>query len=1676
MSVKINVNGNFRKCSRSHAILEDPQRVRKEEEKNRRKLRLLQVREKAKNVAQKVRYEVAAEKERQLKNLEEAKAKELDIWRKDMIKQHSQAYCSAIGEIGQAHRAAKKENQKSVCLNANRAPRKIYTNQKKCTCCKESKCISTQTDKVQSEADNDVSKRRKPLKCVCEKAEVAKDNEFAGKRKRTISFSSSSSDSESEIDPKGRFELEITDSSCPDSSSLSSTECVSTAKKSETEKKVSQKIPCTVLDVEIDSNNSIEIVSPHGGLEGQKVIKIRPSRSSKKDKQTVEKRVQAESVSQNSSELTSSTNKKDKKNVDRKAESESAPENSSECISICFSPSKKPALASKKPNEEKRFTLVSNLIKKHQSTNTIVTPELSEKEKSSPSKQSITTYTTSQSHSGIEAPAPSQKTSSISFKNATVPQSRQTFLVSNNGSGSSGRVQFYDYNTKQSKGYLQPAHVTIERQQDRLQPTAMEDAAKEKQLQKDRDEARIKQNKKMEERGQKALDREQVRQDCNELTEKLEALTKQYPRQLPTRDNTEHFFEDKRVRNEAKLNAAVEELLSRPTIITCSEIYKPGPNVLKNSTKSAKLQNELNLGCTPLPADDVSSDSCCSILLDYVEDQSKQLYSDLQKSGQNKEKSTHLKSLLKRLDEFRNCLLRELKDESQISKTSRKDDMRRIVESVTDLLKECYNIPETKTKEKIEKESMEESKKVVLTDPNKALEIVITVKGDEGRQIRHSGKIKKKPAKTPSRLTALVKSPHSKKVIPLKKQRTPLQKQELIRLYDSNSTSYQSLPPEMVTKLDDLMKQQLLDKTHHHKDNEPSTERKATKRSAPPPLNPLTAQYIQRLLAMSHGDIQKLGVNSSEIETPSSSIINTPNNLTSSSDIVSNERLEFIQNFIEDNRSFIKELEHTLDTHNTLPGDASIRLLDDLWRKRLFFKEGQMPTKIKDDKQRHNDWDVENLRHADSIIQDKASKEPHGEKQRHADANIRKKRPQTFDVETRRNMDIDSQKKRLNVVNGQKQSQKTDKRQSRAGQPKSNVIKQRESKKPEKGQEEDQEQETENEEEGDGEEEGEEEDEEGEKEEEGEASVDTLSSESSGKNARRGTVEKLTQTSSTLEKAQKVDKAVETNIAETPVIVEASQRLTENCALRIAELTELINRVREEKQRLLEVTLSSTSETGLQSTEYLELPEGSGSNKRIDLIETEVNLKKDVAKLTPLSKTHAIGDSRDSGIYDSRPATAQGERTDAEPDSRTSPEQHSKQQRKQKPPPTIQRFSPQFAEAEPIHELSTILEVETPATSRINAAQNAVESVNAPQSPSQTTFPTFEQYVKQNNLDLTQLDAAQNAQLHIDFCQYIDKLQKQQIKSPPKYKEFPTAKDYMQHFLDSDSRISQCAISETSTEPEERTDLKTVSPVNFPKSHEYTICTTSESTETKQQLMISKSIGKSSSSNECESINIEEELKKRNILKQPFRSSEKKKAVRTSANPEAEFFADVMPIESGIEKLSTSEQTADSLEDTLMQLLKQWPELIRRNVKENLSFKHMENQPCATMEASQSLNIRDFLTRELLKHAALSSSLSSSSEDSLCNQFLLSIIGSISPRQNVKIDKKTAPRIVEHQVTSTPVEEMRSTNYDSSDISSQIFTGESTISSIRCQQQQRKCSLLSANNKGHAAGDRSSST
>uniref|UniRef100_A0A1A9X2R3 Uncharacterized protein n=1 Tax=Glossina brevipalpis TaxID=37001 RepID=A0A1A9X2R3_9MUSC len=1685
MSVKINVNGSFKKCNRSNVLLDDPQRVRKDEEKNRRKLRLLQVREKSKNIAQKIRYEVAAEKERHLKNLEEAKAKELDVWRKDMVKRHSQAYCLALGEIGQAHREAKKENQKSSNSNENNVPKRLPTNQKKCTCCKESKCTSTQTDKCEI---------TKSVKCVCNGAEPSKSNEFTGKRKRSISLSSSSSDSESEIDRKGRFELEITASSCSDSSSSSSSGCENSEKKTERKKSVPRKVPGIVLDVEIGSDDSIEIVSPRRGQECQcNVVKIRPSRESKKDKKSADKKVQSRSASQHSSESTSRNSEKDEKNADKKvrsrstsqnspestrrvckkgeknadtkaqsgstsekssesttrpskknkkatektAKSDPASENTSELASLRFSPTIKPVLVSKKSNEEKRFTLVSNLIKKHQKTATVATSESSGKGKSSPSKQSTTT---SQSHSGFEAPAQSQKTSSSSSKNVTAPQSRQTYIISNDCSSTSGRVQFYDYNSKQSKEYAQTSHVTIDRQQDRSKPNAMEDAAKEKQLQKERERIRITQNKKMEERGQKALGREQVRQDCNELTEKLEALTKQYPRELPTRDNTEHFFEDKRLRNETKLNSAVEELLSRPTIITCSEVYKPGPSVLKTSTKSTKLQNELNLGGTPLPADDVSSDSCCSILLDYVEDQSKQLHNDLQNSDQNQEKAVHLKILLKRLDEFRNCLVREFKNESEKSKPSRKDDIRHMVESVTDLLKECYNTREQKKKDKGERESTKEKfQKVVLTDTNKPLEIVITVKGNNDRLTKVSG-IKKRPKKGPSKLAAVIESSHIKTAAPEKKQQKTFAKmRESAHLYDSNSTSYQSLPPEVATKLDDLMKQ----KASLQKDNEPGN-RKIIKGRPPPPLNPLIAQYIQRLLAMSHGDIQNLEASSSEIETPSSSVINTPNNLTSSSDIISNERLEFIQTFIEDNRSFIKELEQTLDSRNTLPAETSIRLFNDVWRKRLLFKEGKMPKKI--------------------------AEKQYLEKPRHTDARTQNKHSKGSAIEKRRPSDDEFQKKHLNATDVQKQTLEAGMRRKEEELSKPKVIKQRESKTQEKEKQQyEQEQyteEEENEEPGEG------------KKEEEESLIGSLSSESSGRNTPNEKVEKPTETSPTREKAQKVDKAIETNIAETPSIVEASQRLTENCALRIAELTELIHRVRKEKQRLLEATLSSASDTGLQSTEYLELPECSESDKRIYPTVMGVNSKKDKTKLTPLSKVYAIGDSRDSGIYDSRPPTAQGECTDVEPDSHASPEQHNnKQQRKLKPPPTIQRFSPQFAEAELPHELSTILEVETPATSNINAGQNASESAKKVQSQSlpQLIFPTFEQYVKRNNLDITQLDASQNTQLLLDFCKYIDKVQRQHQKSPPKYKEFPTAKDYMQHVLDSDSRVSQCGLSEASTEAGERTDLKTVSPVSFHKSSDYTICITSDSTKTNQQLMASKNAEKCVSSNECESVNIEDELKKRNILKDSFRSSKKKTIVRARSNPEAEFFADVMPLESGIENLSSSERTVDSLEDNLIQLLKQWPELIRRKLEEN----HADHKTCAPMETKRSLSIREFLTKELLKHAALSSSLSSSSEDSLCNQFLLSIIGSLTPRQSVKEDKKLAPRTAERQVTSTPVDQMQtkthSTNNDSSDISSHLFTGESTISSVRYQQQ-RNCCLLLANDRGHTTNSNKSSS
>ncbi|XP_053660899.1 uncharacterized protein LOC128709887 [Anopheles marshallii] len=222
-------------------------------------------------------------------------------------------------------------------------------------------------------------------------------------------------------------------------------------------------------------------------------------------------------------------------------------------------------------------------------------------------------------------------------------------------------------------------------------------------------------------------------------------------------------------------------------------------------------------------------------------------------------------------------------------------------------------------------------------------------------------------------------------------------------------------------------------------------------------------------------------------------------------------------------------------------------------------------------------------------------------------------------------------------------------------------------------------------------------------------------------------------------------------------ILERYSQLTERCSQRITELSQMINQVREEKRRLIEDSLSSLEQQ--ESTKYMDLPPTISSTAAQQPSQSlqhpcDVVLSPpgptapSVAPIgeDPVSEeidnifsSKQIGLSKDSGIAMSRPLTAS--------DIRESPSEEGSQGkeplpfepflkdipkpaltssiggqveigggpkllsvgsgvlRRNTPPVAIARFSPQLPDELPMHELSTIPEVETPApvaTSKVN--------------------------------------------------------------------------------------------------------------------------------------------------------------------------------------------------------------------------------------------------------------------------------------------------------------------------------------------------------------------------------------
>lgn len=190
---------------------------------------------------------------------------------------------------------------------------------------------------------------------------------------------------------------------------------------------------------------------------------------------------------------------------------------------------------------------------------------------------------------------------------------------------------------------------------------------------------------------------------------------------------------------------------------------------------------------------------------------------------------------------------------------------------------------------------------------------------------------------------------------------------------------------------------------------------------------------------------------------------------------------------------------------------------------------------------------------------------------------------------------------------------------------------------------------------------------------------------------------------------------------------------TADCQHKIAELNRMMEKVRQEKLKLIENSLSS-GEFNLV-TEYREIPaqDGKTSSDPKDSPSQKEDPPSEEINNILQKQTRPFGVSKDSGLSMSRPVTSSDFRDS--PDVRVTSEETAanvfqpilkapkvrliapdgesetikdisqvikQQQKPQRPPLSLKSFSPQIEKQHEPHELSTIAEIETPTASRVN--------------------------------------------------------------------------------------------------------------------------------------------------------------------------------------------------------------------------------------------------------------------------------------------------------------------------------------------------------------------------------------
>ncbi|XP_055382912.1 uncharacterized protein LOC129613043 [Condylostylus longicornis] len=1837
MSINITVHGSPIKRSTRNAIILDPEGNRKKVLEERKKLRLEQVRQKSKELASHVRKKVENEKQKQIKIIEQKKQEELKNWKRHLKEQLN----NTVPNIGEAHRAAKIDNsqpkihqlirEESIDLiPATRNAKTTKCREKmKPTCIYDNKenfsnmNFDRQLPRVIEEGSVEcsASSNEKPLEPSM-KNDIRRESKIKDLKhnySRAIPMPN-----HAQLDSISKYRSEEIKHSLFSRSDRPIIGSYASFKENKTKEipQAFKEIPSVMMSI---SSSDTSLDSSSSSLETQDIHNKTNQHftrvySREKKQPSLSRKLNVYPAATEpiiKSSRTKFTQISDLLNKNQKTHSIHAENNG-----FSGEIADKNTLAQGNMN---LFQEKSNLHSHNKMTLNLRRGKNYFSEQTTNQSSSNTAVTTNTNlTNNFKTVRECQQNDSASIENNTekpvnmhvvknkefskkAPISLDTAKLSKNVEESEtlpSKVHLtkptsYDYNNRFKK-VINPTRITtVVAEKVSQETSATENADIERQLQKSREKELETMRKKTEERGQKALERERIRRDYEMLEAKLDALTKdkQLPKSYTDENMTEvrlKLLENERIN---KINSSIENVIKRPITITL-------PDVQNTKPKASQMQeNNLYTGINLAYMEDDSgtlnsSDSCCSILLNYVENQTQQINKDI-KNCANDEKTRKLKQLLSKLENLKANLMKELE---KSEKSTANKNIQTMFDSITDVRHEREKIivqnSEKKDIEKREKElkkresilemklrqfyemkkaknetenserhmkSNQESKNKKQHEDSMKVQYIPSETSVEfssksvDTQDESSTYIEKKFIKVDKPMEIVIKVKEAKQKTPYRKKSSLIQKtkpfikkpnfQKIstpIKKVDNSeytsSTVYKSPPETMRTELGEFIdknEQKQLAKNYNHNKIFEKSKRILTKQTqrTPQPLeqvseivssrivqneesnkkndykrrvekkessvtkrscDPSLVQYIQRLLGMSRHSIQMLGVSSSDVQTPSSSIINTANNISDLElDNDQQERLNRIQNFIEDNYSFVSEIEKSLKRDEKLAEESeeSMRLIEDIWKKSLKHHIKKSKTKSYESPK--------------PILKNKIRKQKTGE--------IQEK--------------ISDQK-------------------------------------------------------------------------------------SDGFSAEERVLEKYTE-------------------------------MTDNCTQRIAELNEMIERVRKEKQKILEITLSSNGGANSE-TEYLEIIHKSKPQSEAELSEKLKNDEtkpQDANKLldnkqilniipstnstseTPnkepddsvervqLEKNKLTGVSRDSGISLSRPLTAQDNRespdikgktdeTNFEPFLKDIPKPNQffinkptlinmasvsitkqlsvdpQSARKNKPPASISRYSPQLVEDVP-HELSTILEIDTPATSRLNVTlkdsvvpyvpEKIIEE-SQPQKQQEITsiasdtidtfnidfqkYPNFEEYAKAHNMDIEQFDPEKSAYVKklyeelFEITQNVDinfkkfpsmaSFQNQErsgnttntdhdstlnVSKQIIFKKFLTPKEYFMKigatdFLDSKSLIDQSQSKISSSQLVTEVDLsssdkelskeKELCLKKFPTLKDYL----EQDKKSKAGETVNKKIenlstnehdknGKHSNISKSDSYeslpDIMAELKRRNIIKHSFDNKISTAGGSSSSkeNKDPKSFLKTKSKHdiSGIETISSSHTSSEigkefeemGLEWASLMLKKQrqskalssstsssfifqkqnertsMPIFLKNTTAESRVGKHddkmFEAENDNTLDTtinekfSKPLNLREFLTQELQKRTRSNTDSTSLTDDSLASLFLRSLLGSATPSPKNENEIIAGGSSDRQQKTSTPVllgvssSSKKSTSLDSNGL--KLFSGESRISSVR---------------------------